>query len=558
MTLYQQRQARPDLTAPDRADWWRGATLYQIYPRSFMDANGDGVGDLAGITARLDHVASLGVDAIWLSPFFTSPMDDFGYDVSDYRGVDPMFGTLEDFRALVARAHELGLRVIIDQVLSHTSDRHPWFQESRRDRTNPKADWYVWADPRPDGTAPNNWMASFGGRAWTFDARRRQYYLHNFLPSQPDLNFHHPEVQQAQLDNLRFWLDLGVDGFRFDVVNFYFHDAALTDNPPTPRAQVQPGHPQSYQQQRHNISQPENLAYLERIRALLDEYPGATSVGEIAGDDQLPTMAAYTRGERRLHMAYTFDLLDSTGDARELHGVLSRLRELGDDAWPCWALSNHDVTRSATRWGAERALLALTVLCSLRGSLCLYQGEELGLPEAELAYEDLRDPFGINLWPEVKGRDGCRTPMPWEETPNGGFCPEEVLPWLPVDPRHHPLAAARQQDDPDSLLNRLGRLLALRGDSELLRRGDQTLIAPEALPEDVFGVLRHDGDERLLCLAHLGRPGTATIPFDPGALVTDATAFRPLALPGMASPVQGDGRWRLEPGQAAWLAPDRT
>ncbi|WP_016855695.1 alpha-amylase family glycosyl hydrolase [Halomonas smyrnensis] len=536
-----------------RHDWWRGATIYQIYPRSFMDANGDGIGDLPGITSRLEHVASLGVDAIWLSPFFTSPMDDFGYDVADYRDVDPMFGTLDDFRALVDRAHELGLRVIIDQVLSHSSDRHVWFQESRRDRTNPKADWYVWADSEPDGNPPNNWMAAFSGRAWTFDARRRQYYLHNFLPSQPDLNFHHPEVQQSQLDNLRFWLELGVDGFRFDVVNYYFHDRALTDNPPMPLDQRRPGNPQSYQCQRHNIEQPENLAFLERVRALLDEYPGSTTVGEIGGNDPLPTMAAYTAGESRLHMAYTFDLLDSTGEARELHGVLARFAELGDDTWPCWALSNHDVQRSASSWGQERALLALTVLCSLRGSLCLYQGEELGLPEAELAYEDLQAPFGINLWPEVKGRDGCRTPMVWEESANGGFCDEGASPWLPVDARHRPLAVEHQEQAPDSLLNRVRQLLRRRADSDLLRQGDQQLIAPEALPEEVFGMIRTLGDRRLLCLAHLGHGDTPSdISLD--ELATGFGAVSVLDLPGMPSPHRRGNALRLWPGTAAWLA----
>nr|WP_298250427.1 alpha-amylase family glycosyl hydrolase [uncultured Halomonas sp.] len=545
MTLSQRRRDA-------RHDWWRGATIYQIYPRSFMDANGDGIGDLPGITSRLEHVASLDVDAIWLSPFFTSPMDDFGYDVADYRDVDPMFGTLDDFRALVDRAHALGLRVIIDQVLSHSSDRHAWFQESRQDRTNPRADWYVWADPEPDGNPPNNWMAAFSGRAWTFDARRRQYYLHNFLPSQPDLNFHHPEVQQAQLDNLRFWLELGVDGFRFDVVNYYFHDRALTDNPPMPLARVQPGNPQSYQFQQHNIEQPENLAYLERVRALLDEYPGSTTVGEIGGNDPLPTMAAYTAGDSRLHMAYTFDLLDSTGDARELHEVLARFRELGDDTWPCWALSNHDVERSASSWGQTRALLALTVLCSLRGSLCLYQGEELGLPEAELAFEDLQDPFGINLWPEVKGRDGCRTPMVWDETANGGFSADGVATWLPVDPRHRPLAVARQAQDTDSLLNRVRRLLKQRAGSDVLRRGDQRLIAPEALPDGVFGVIRTLGERRLLCLAHLGHGDTpADISLD--GLAAGFEHGHVLDLPGMPIPQRQGRTLRLSPGTAAWL-----
>ncbi|MDR5865503.1 alpha-glucosidase [Halomonas koreensis] len=522
-----------------RHDWWRGATLYQIYPRSFMDANGDGIGDLPGITSRLDHVASLGVDAIWVSPFFTSPMDDFGYDVSDYRGVDPMFGNLEDFKALVARAHELGLRVIIDQVLSHTSDRHAWFQESRRDRTNPKADWYVWADPRPDGTPPNNWMASFGGRAWTFDARRRQYYLHNFLSSQPDLNFHHPEVQQAQLDNLRFWLDLGVDGFRLDVVNFYFHEAALTDNPPTPPDQVRPGHPQSYQRQRYNISQPENLAFLERIRALLDEYPGATSVGEIAGPDQLPTMVAYTEGESRLHMAYTFDLLETGGDARQLRAILERFAELDQGAWPCWALSNHDVMRSATRWGEERAVLALNLLCSLRGSLCLYQGEELGLPEAELAFEDLQDPFGINLWPDVKGRDGCRTPMPWRAgASHAGF--STATPWLPVPPAHLGLTVEEQEGDPNSVLHALRRLIAFRRRHAVLRDGHLTLLE---VGEGLLGFIRENASERLLCVFNPTDETRSVTPPGPGTLLGGY---------GSTASMQED-RLILPPYQAAYL-----
>ncbi|MDH2291521.1 alpha-amylase family glycosyl hydrolase [Cobetia sp. 10Alg 146] len=544
-----------------RLDWWRGATIYQIYPRSFMDANGDGIGDLAGIIERLPHVASLGVDAIWLSPFFTSPMKDFGYDVADYRDVDPMFGHLDDFKRLVSQAHQLGVRVIIDQVLSHSSDQHVWFQQSRKDRHNAKADWYVWADPLPDGNPPNNWMAAFSGRAWTFDAKRRQYYLHNFLASQPDLNFHHPEVRQAQLDNLRFWLDLGVDGFRFDVVNYYFHDRALTDNPAMPREGVNPGNPQSYQRMQHNIEQPENLAYLERIRDLLDEYPGTTSVGEIAGNDPLPTMAAYTAGQHRLHMAYTFDLLNSDGDARALYDVLTRFAEQGEDTWPCWALSNHDVERSATSWGESRALLALTVLCSLRGSLCLYQGEELGLPEAELAFEDLQDPFGINLWPEIKGRDGCRTPMVWGDSPDGGFSRRatksgveaEATPWLPVSPRQLPLSVAQQERRDDSFLSRARRLLRYRGTSQVLREGDQTLIAPERLPDDVFASVRQQGAQRLLCLAHLGAGDTPSV-IDPSQLAPDITTWTAIEIAGVTATHTSHHPLSLMPGSAMWLA----
>ncbi|WP_227367406.1 alpha-glucosidase [Halomonas sp. M20] len=544
MTLSQLRDEK-------NLEWWRGATIYQIYPRSFMDANGDGIGDLPGITLRLDYVASLGVDAVWLSPFFTSPMKDFGYDVADYRNVDPMFGTLDDFCALVVRAHELGLRVIIDQVLSHSSDLHPWFQESRQNRHNAKADWYVWADPRPDGNAPNNWMAAFGGRSWSFDSRRRQYYLHNFLSSQPDLNFHNPQVQHAQLDNLRFWLELGVDGFRFDVVNYYFHDPALTDNPPAPPDRVSPANPQSYQGQQYNIEQPENLAFLERVRALLDEYPGATSIGEIAGDNQLATMAAYTAGDTRLHMAYTFDLLDSMGDAEQLYRVLTRFTELDDDTWPCWSLSNHDVVRSASRWREPRALLAVAFLCSLRGSLGLYQGEELGLPEAELAFEDLQDPFGINLWPEIKGRDGSRTPMPWNASINSGFSTSPERPWLPIDPRHPQLAVEAQNANPHSLLMQVRRLLHLRAEEEVLRRGEQLLLPPETLPQNVFALLRTLGERRLLCLVNLGEEQEFSL--RPAALVNDVKDWQSLPLPEPIAAQRAGDTIRLPPGTAAWL-----
>lgn len=336
----------------DTKAWWRGGVIYQIYPRSFMDSRGDGIGDLPGVTEKLDYVASLNVDGIWLSPFFTSPMLDFGYDISNYRDVDPMFGTLDDFKALLAKAHRLGLKVMIDQVISHTSDQHAWFQESRQDRTNPKADWFVWADPKPDGTPPNNWLSIFGGPAWTFEPRRQQYYMHNFLTSQPDVNFHNPEARQAQLDNMRFWLELGVDGFRLDTVNFFFHDKELRNNPPVPKGEAKTlGAPDSnpYTWQRHvyDLSRPENLDFLKDLRALMDEYPGTTTVGEIGDDNPLERMAEYTAGGDKLHMAYTFDLLNKPHSAAYLREVIERFQRLAGDAWPCWATSNHDVERSA-------------------------------------------------------------------------------------------------------------------------------------------------------------------------------------------------------------------
>ncbi|HWI24199.1 MAG TPA: alpha-amylase family glycosyl hydrolase, partial [Lysobacter sp.] len=293
--------------------WWRGAVIYQIYPRSYLDTNGDGVGDLPGIIERLDHVASLGVDAIWVSPFFKSPMADFGYDIADYREVDPLFGTLEDVDRLLAKAHALGLKVMIDQVLSHTSVEHDWFKASRESRDGDKTDWYVWADAKPDGTPPNNWLSIFGGVAWQWEPRRGQYFLHNFLASQPDLNFHNPAVRAAQLDNVKFWLDRGVDGLRLDAINFCFHDPQLRDNPPKP-AELRtgrgfsPDNPYAFQYHWHNNTQPENLAFLEALRALMDRYPDVAALGEISSEDSLATMAEYV-GDARLHMGYSFELL---------------------------------------------------------------------------------------------------------------------------------------------------------------------------------------------------------------------------------------------------------
>jgi hypothetical protein len=340
------------------AEWWRGAVIYEIYPRSFQDTNGDGVGDLPGIVRRLPYLADLGVDAVWIAPFFASPMLDFGYDVSDYNAVDPMFGTIEDFDRLVAEAHRLGIKVMIDQVLSHTSDRHPWFAESRLSRDNPKADWYIWADAKPDGTPPNNWLSIFGGPAWDWDTRRGQYYLHNFLTAQPDLNFHNPDVQQALLDAVEFWLKRGVDGFRLDTVNFYFHSKGLDDNPPaslkdrnSPEAPAV--NPYNWQDHVHDKSQPENLDFLRRLRALLDRYPGQTTVGEVGdGARSLRTMAAYTSGGDKLHMCYTFDFLSPIFTAAHFRERIAAFEAIVEDGWPCWAFSNHDIARHATRWAA--------------------------------------------------------------------------------------------------------------------------------------------------------------------------------------------------------------
>ncbi|RJG43160.1 alpha-glucosidase [Mesorhizobium sp. DCY119] len=498
--------------AVDR-DWWRGAVIYQIYPRSYQDSNGDGIGDLKGIIQRLPYIAGLGVDAIWISPFFKSPMKDFGYDVSDYCDVDPMFGTLADFDAMIAEAHRLGLKVMIDQVISHTADEHPWFRESRASRTNPKADWFVWADAKPDGTPPNNWLSIFGGSAWQWDARRLQYYLHNFLAEQPDLNFHNVEVQDAVLDATRFWLERGVDGFRLDTINFYFHSAGLEDNPPLPKEQrndsIAPAvNPYNYQDHLYDKSQSDNLGFLERFRALLDEYPAAAAVGEV-GDAQrgLDIVAAYTAGDNRVQMCYAFDFLAPEKiTAARVRTVLETFGDVASDGWSCWAFSNHDVMRHASRWGGGEAdrtayLKVLSaLLMSLRGSVCIYQGEELGLGEADLAFEDLQDPYGIRFWPEFKGRDGCRTPMVWDgNAANGGF--STAKPWLPVSKDHLPLSVSAQEGDEASLLEHYRRFLDFRRMHPALTKGDISFLAADG---DAVAFTRREGNEEIVCAFNLG------------------------------------------------------
>lgn len=501
------------------APWWRGAVIYQIYPRSFQDSNGDGVGDLAGIARRLDYVAGLGVDAIWISPFFTSPMADFGYDIADFRDVDPVFGTLADFDALLQKAHGLGLKVMIDQVPSHTSNAHPWFQESRQDRGNPRADWYVWADPSEDGTPPNNWLSIFGGPAWEWEPRRQQYYLHNFLAAQPDLNFHHPEVAEAVLDNLRFWLDRGVDGFRLDSINFCFHDRLLRDNPAKPGHQrvgrgFSPDSPYAYQYHYYNNTQPENLAFLTQLRRLLDRYPGAVALGEVSSEDSLKTMAEYTSDER-LHMSYSFELLTDDGSAPHVRDTVENLERQMPRGWPCWAISNHDSVRVRSRWAKPNApphvaSVFSALACSLRGSVCVYQGEELGLPEADVPFESLRDPYGIAFWPNAKGRDGCRTPMPWQDAVQAGFT--SGTPWLPIDDRHRMLNVALQESDPESPLNRFRRFLEWRRYRPALRRGDIRFLDA---PKPLLAFVRSFRGESILAVFNLGDTA-ATMPVPAG------------------------------------------
>lgn len=531
-----------------RAPWWRGAVIYQVYPRSFRDSDGNGVGDLPGIIEKLDYVARLGVDGIWISPFFRSPMADFGYDIADYRDVDPLFGTLADFDRLLARAHALGLKVMIDQVLSHTSDQHAWFRESRSSRDNPKADWYVWADARPDGSPPNNWLSIFGGVAWQWEPRRKQYFLHNFLASQPDLNFHQPQVRAAILDSVRFWLDRGVDGLRLDAINFCFHDARLRDNPAKPEAErvgrgFSPDNPYAFQYHHHNNTQPENLEFLSELRGLLDEYPDVAALGEISSEDSLATMAEYTRG-RRLHMGYSFELLTADASATYIRATSERLESQLTEGWPCWSISNHDVMRVVSRWAADSVVPHLAsqlsaLVCCLRGSVCLYQGEELGLPEADLPFEAIVDPYGKNFWPDFKGRDGCRTPIPWTAAADAGF--SSARPWLPVPAAHRALAVSVQESDPDSNLQRLRRFLQWRRQQPALKWGGIEFVDA---PEPLLVFRRTHADQQLLVVFNLSDAETEfNLPVLP---------LRPLQGHGLV-----DGQWRGErlqlPPRGTWF-----
>jgi alpha-glucosidase len=494
--------------------WWKGAVIYQVYPRSFADSNGDGIGDLKGATGRLDHIASLGCDAVWLSPFFTSPMKDFGYDVADYRGVDPIFGTLDDFDALVERAHALGLKVMIDQVYSHSSDQHPWFLESRSSRDADKSDWYVWADPKPDGSPPNNWQSVFGGPSWTWDARREQYYHHSFLKEQPQLNLHNPKVQDALLDVARFWLDRGVDGFRLDALNFGMHDPALTDNPPVANP-AKRSRPFDFQHHLYNQGHADIPGFLERVRALTDRYGDRFTVAEVGGERSAREMKLYTEGQGRLNSAYGFDFLYA--DALTPEVVRDTIRGWSgqaEEGWPSWAFSNHDAPRFASRWWGERdrdasVRVALMLLMSLRGNIILYQGEELGLPQAHVPFEYLRDPEAIANWPQTLGRDGARTPLPWSDTVDGGFGSSK--PWLPLDPAHRQYNVESQRADPRSMLNWTRQLIAIRHDSAALREGSTRLL--DHVSDQIVAFERAAGGERLACVFNLsGMPAINPAP----------------------------------------------
>ena len=525
---------------PDEAEanpWWRGAAIYQIYPRSFQDSNGDGVGDLRGITSRLGHVADLGVDAIWISPFFASPMKDFGYDISDYCAVDPAFGTLADFDALVARAHQLGLKVLIDQVYAHTSDQHDWFVQSRAATDGPLADWYVWADPNADGTPPSNWQSVFGGPAWTWDARRCQYYLHTFLKEQPQLNVHNVAVQDALLDVARFWLDRGVDGFRLDALNHAMADPLLRDNPPAP---LEPGQrrtrPFDFQTKLYSQSQPEMVYFAERLRGLANSYDAVFTMAEIGGSNALEEMKAFTQGDHRLNSAYGFDFLYAPELTPQLVAdAMAEWPGTRGEGWPSWAFENHDAPRAVSRWCAPAdmenfARLKMALLLCLRGNPIIYQGEELGLEQDDIPFELLQDPEAIANWPLTLSRDGARTPYPWTDQPLGGFT--TGTPWLPLSAANLERAAGVQEATPHSMLKATRRLLSLRQSRAELRHGHFELV------EAVRGLLvfrRSLAGSSVLCAFNLSNTEEAMPPEAAGmTMLASISGGSAAMLPGLS------------------------
>ncbi len=482
-------------------NWWQGAVIYQIYPRSFCDSNGDGIGDLNGITNKLDYVADLGVDGIWISPFFMSPMHDFGYDISDFRAVDPIFGTLVDFDTLLTKAHSLGLKVIIDQVYSHASTECAWFKESKKDKTNDKADWFVWADACADGGPPNNWQAVFAGPAWTWDASRKQYYMHNFLSEQPDLNLHNPDVQKEILSVAEFWLGRGVDGFRLDATNHYMHNPALIDNP----AIENPNgvRPFDFQDQINNQSHPDIVSFLKRLRILLDSYGDKFTVAEVGGRRSLEEMAQYTAGDNLLNTAYSFIFLEE--DTLSPNVIKKALSDWSEQtsSWPSWTFSNHDRQRVVSRWGnganeKQFAKLMNTLLCSLRGTLFMYQGEELGLPHADIPFDRIVDPEALKNWPETLNRDGARSPIPWCEAGQDACWQENS--WLPIDPRHFELNVADQEQDQNSSLNFTKDLLAFRKEHPSLIKGSIEFLDAS---QHLLSFKRTFGKDTVVCTFNL-------------------------------------------------------
>ncbi|MGA2112296.1 MAG: alpha-amylase family glycosyl hydrolase [Anaerolineales bacterium] len=523
--------------------WWKRGVIYQIYTRSFADSNGDGIGDLGGILAHLDYLndgtpASLGVDAIWLSPIFASPAFDFGYDVSDYCAIDPIFGRLADLDELIAQAHQRGIRVILDLALNHTSHLHPWFLESRASRSSSKRDWYLWQDPRPQGGPPNRWQSVFGGRAWQWDPATRQYYYHMFLPQQPDLNWRNPQVREEIDRIMRFWLERGVDGFRLDVVNAYFKDLELRDNPFRWGLRA-------YDRQAHvyDADRPELLPAYTAFRRLVDRYGDRMVVGEpLMGNPQV--LQQYCRPDR-LHLAFDFDLISCRWNPRAFQRtILACEQAFGPEGWPCYALGNHDVSRLVSRYpgphAPERAKVAAALLLTLHGTPSLYQGEEIGMRDSPVPRRRILDPAGKRYWPLYRGRDPVRTPLPWNDGVGAGF--SNGRPWLPINPDFRSVNVARESEDPGSVLSFYRRLIWLRRGSRALNSGSfQTLLRN---PDSGLAYLRQSQEEiMLVALNFRGHPAQIVLDEDPS---THEWEWRLGTHPGSHGPLVGR-RLNLQP-----------
>jgi alpha-glucosidase len=499
----------------DTYHWWQQGVVYQVYPRSFQDSNGDGIGDLPGITARLDYLVGLGVDAVWISPFYPSPMADFGYDISDYCDVDPMFGTLADFDALLDAAHLRGLRVILDFVPDHTSDQHPWFLESRASRDNPKRDWYLWRDPAPGGGVPNNWISNFGGPAWEWDAATGQYYLHSFAREQPDLNWRHPAVQDAMFGAMRFWLDRGVDGFRIDVIHGILKDAQWRDNPPNP--DWRPGmDPYQAQLQIYSRNRPESHAIIAQMRAVIDRYPDRVMIGEVYAPN--PELMRYYGEElEEAHLPFNFQLIRMPWGGRLVREAVDAYEAaLPPGGWPNWVLGNHDRPRLATRVGRAQARVGALLLLTLRGTPTWYYGDELGMENVAIPPDLVQDPWekgvpGIGL-----GRDPVRTPMQWDAGPGAGFT--TGTPWLPLAPDYQTHNVAVADADPASMLRFVRAVLALRRAQPALTVGSYRSL--DAGNAHVFAYLREAAGTRLLVVLNLSDDAQLCALPDPGGTAT--------------------------------------
>jgi alpha-glucosidase len=489
--------------------WWQRGVIYQIYPRSFQDTDGDGVGDLRGIARRLDYLQWLGVDAVWISPFYPSPMDDFGYDVTDHRAVDRVYGSLVDFDRIVAQAHERGIRVIVDYIPNHTSARHPWFTEARAARHNRRRDWYVWRDAAPDGGPPNNWLSAFGGSAWEWDAPTGQYYLHTFLREQPDLNWRNPAVEVEMMDVLRFWLERGADGVRVDAVQVVVKDDHFRDNPPNPDYREGVDDPYDALLREHSADRPEVHRLISRMREIVESYGDRVLIGEIYNTvDRL--MAYYGEGGRGgVHFPYNFQLIRLPWQARTIDAAIRRYEALlPDGAWPNWVLGNHDRHRIASRVGAAQARVAAMLLLTLRGTPTVYYGDEIGMHDVEIPPDRVQDPWEKNLPGRGLGRDPERTPMQWSAEPGAGFTTGE--PWLPLADDFDVVNVAAQRTDPGGMLALHRALLALRRREPALSLGAWEPVDADG---DVLAYLRTHGDARFLVALNLGA-GPASLSFD--------------------------------------------